>query len=360
MYNFYHNDLFPANFDKSDWRYSRSYKRSLDLLKGSIDIHVHAGPHLVSSPRSVNPVQAAIEARDAGMRAIAYMCVFNWSVGTSWIVNEVVPGFQTYGGIILNTVMGGMNPRAVKTAVYYGDGARYVSFGAHSTKYQAGVEGRYVDGQWKKLIDIYPEFKEEEYDRCIEIPAYGKPTKAFDDIMKIIADNPQIYLVSGHISNQEAMDLCKYAKDYGIKKVLLSNAVTAHLNEHEIEEAIKLGAMLENCLAEHTHTGSIPKTHYYVEPEYRAYDEGQSGAPQGGVYGAAEQMKKFGVENFLVSTDFGVYTLPHPVEGFREWIACLMDCGWTDEEIRTVTTHNPGKMLGIDTSKEFVPYTEEQ
>ena len=72
-----------------------------------------------------------------------------------------------------------------------------------------------------------------------------------------------------------------------------------------------------------------------MEPEYRAYDEGQSGAPKGGVYGAAEQMKKFGVENFLVSTDFGVYTLPHPVEGFREWIACLMDCGWTDEEIRT-------------------------
>ena len=108
-------NIYPENFDKQDWRYARSYQRSLDLLKGSIDLHVHAGPHLVSSPRSVNPVQAAIEARDAGMRAIAYMCVFNWSVGTSWIVNETVPDFSTYGGIILNTVFGGMNPRAVKT-----------------------------------------------------------------------------------------------------------------------------------------------------------------------------------------------------------------------------------------------------
>ena len=358
MYNFYHNDLFPANFDKSDWRYSRSYQRSLNLMKGAIDLHVHAGPHLVSSPRSVNPVQAAIEARDAGMRAIAYMCVFNWSVGTSWIVNETVPGFTTYGGIILNTVMGGMNPRAVKTAVYYGDGARFVSFGAHSTKYQAGVEGRYVDGEWKRLGDIYPEFKTEEYDRCVEIPAYGKPTKAFSDIMQIIADNPQIYLVSGHISNQEAIDLCKYAKDYGIKKVLLSNAVTEHLSEQEIDQVLGLGAKLEKCLAEHTHTGTIPKTHYYVEPEYRAYDEGQSGAPKGGVYGAAEQMKKFGVEHFICGTDFGVYTLPHPVEGFREWIACLMDSGWTDEEIRMVTTVNAAKMLDIDLSVPFVPYGE--
>ena len=49
MYNFYHNDLFPANFDKSDWRYSRSYKRSLDLLKGSIDEQFQAVEQLRKS-----------------------------------------------------------------------------------------------------------------------------------------------------------------------------------------------------------------------------------------------------------------------------------------------------------------------
>lgn len=188
-------DKFLKAREAGEWQFSRNYQRSEALMKGAIDLHVHAGPHLISSPRSVDPVQAAIEARDAGMRAICYMCVFNWSVGTSYIVNQVVPNFTTYGGIILNTVFGGMNPRAVKTAVYYGDGARFVSFGAHSTKYQAGVEGRPVDGKWTRLVDLYPEFREEEYERCIEIPEYGKPTKAFSDIMKTIADNPQILIV---------------------------------------------------------------------------------------------------------------------------------------------------------------------
>ena len=28
-----------------------------------------------------------------------------------------------------------------------------------------------------------------------------------------------------------------------------------------------------------------------------------------------------------------------------------MDCGWTDEEIRTVSTVNPAKMLDIDLTK---------
>jgi hypothetical protein len=86
-------------------------------------MHVHAGPHIFSSPRRLDPVEAAIQARDAGMQAIVFMDVFEMSNGTAWLVNRVVPDFQTFGGLILNTVYGGMNPRAVKTAIYYGAGA---------------------------------------------------------------------------------------------------------------------------------------------------------------------------------------------------------------------------------------------
>ena len=51
----------------------RSLEASKELLVGAIDIHVHAGPHLPSSPRRVDPIEAATQARDAGMRAIVYM-----------------------------------------------------------------------------------------------------------------------------------------------------------------------------------------------------------------------------------------------------------------------------------------------
>jgi hypothetical protein len=334
-------------FDQNDWRFSRSKKKSEDFLKGAIDLHVHAGPHLFSSPRSTDPVSAAIDARDAGMRAIVYMDVFSFTVGTSWIVNQVVDDFVTYGGIILNTVYGGMNPRAVKTAVYYGSGARYVSFGAHSTYFQAYREGRYEDGKWILLREKYPEFVEEELSRCIRIPE-GKPSKELTEILQIIADNPHIYLVTGHVSNDEALRLIDLSKEFGIKKVLVSNAVVENMSEAEIEKAIEGGAYLERCLAAHTHTTPIPKTHYYVEEKYRAMDEGLQGTTSGGVAGVAEQIKKFGADHFVIGTDFGVYTLPKPVEGMREFIACLMDCGLSDDEIRKVSSINPGKLLDLN------------
>ena len=148
----------------------RSIKKSRDLLKGAIDIHIHAGPHLTTSPRSVTPVEAATQARDAGMRAIVYMDVFQMSNGTAQIVNEVVPDFITYGGINLNTVFGGINPRAVRTSLTYAGGAKYVAFGTHSTHWMVSREGHYIDGVFKEFHTIDEKLKRDELGRSIRIP----------------------------------------------------------------------------------------------------------------------------------------------------------------------------------------------
>ena len=130
----------------------RSFELSKELLQGSIDVHVHATPHLPSSPRRLDPVEAAIQARDAGMRTIVLMDVFEMSNGIAWLVNRLVPDFKVYGGLILNTVYGSLNPRAVKTAISYGDGAKFISFGTHSTYFQASREGRRsLEVLYKKL-----------------------------------------------------------------------------------------------------------------------------------------------------------------------------------------------------------------
>ena len=325
----------------------RSYELSQELMKGSIDIHVHAGPHIFSSPRRVDPFQAARQARDAGMQAIVYMDVFEMSNGTAWLVNREVPDFKVYGGLILNTVYGGMNPRSVKTALSYGDGAKYISFGAHSTYYQAAREGRVIDGEFVPLSELYPKFKTEELDRCIQIPIDEAPGPELDEILKMIAARPDVYMVTGHVSAEEGVRLVDLAEEYGIKKTVVSSAITKIASMDQLQYMTDKGAFIEYTLAAYTHTLTIPKTHYYVEREWASIDEGMSGEKEGGVKHMAEQIQELGAKQCVICTDFGVYTLPAPVEGFREFIACLLDMGLPQEDISTMSKTNPEKILGL-------------
>lgn len=337
----------------------RSFELTQELLQGAIDIHVHAGPHIFSSPRRVDPVEAAIQARDAGMRAIVFMDVFEMSNGTSWIVNRVVPDFETFGGLILNTVYGGMNPRAVKTALYYGTGAKFVSFGAHSTYFQAAREGHIVDGRFVPLSERYPQFKREELDRCIRIPVDEEPGPELDEILRLIAAHPHVYLNTGHVSVEEALRLVELAGRYGIEKVLVASSVTKIATMEQLQFMASRGAFIEYTLAAYTHTTPIPKTHYYVEREYISIDEGMHEAPTGGVKRVAEQIQEVGAEHCILGTDFGVYTLPSPVEGLREFVACLLDLGIPPADIRAMIKTNPERLLGLDPAAEEAGPNEE-
>ena len=323
----------------------RSYELSTQLLRGAVDLHVHAGPHLKTSPRSVDPFQAATQARDAGMAAIVYMDVFKSSNGTSWMVNRVVDGIKTFGGINLNTVYNGVNPRAVKTALFYGDGAKYVAFGTHSTYWMTSREGQYIDGKWVPSHVRFPKFNEEELGRSIKIPD-GEPTPEIDEVLQLIADHPEVYLITGHVSPEESVRLCELAKDYGITKVVVSSTVPKLATPEELKEMVKLGALLEYTLAGYTHSTGTRKTDYYVELEY-ASDPIPGNYPKFTIKNVADHISEYGGDHCIVASDLGVYTLPPPVEGMREFIACLLDLGVSSEVVTTVVKTNPSKLLGL-------------
>jgi hypothetical protein len=324
----------------------RSYQKTIDILKGAIDIHVHAGPHLKSSPRSVTPIQAALQARDAGMSAIVFMDVFEMSNGTSQLVNEVVPDFQTFGGMNLNTVYGGMNPRAVKTSLYYGDGAKYVAFGTHSTHWMTSREGQYIDGEFKEFWKTDPKFRKEELGRSIKIPIDEAPTPELDEILRLIASNPDVYMITGHVSADEALRLTELGVEYGIKKMVVSSTVFKIASMDQLQKMVENGAYIEYTLAAYGHSSGTRKTDYYVEIEY-ASDPIPGNYPKTSIKTVAEQTEELGADNCIMATDFGVYTLPPPVEGFREFIALMLDLGVSDESILNMINKNPRKLLGL-------------
>jgi len=330
----------------------RSLKLSRELLRGAIDVHIHPGPHLKSSPRRQDPMEAAIEARDAGMRAIVIKDVFEMSNGIAWLVNRHVPDFTVYGGLILNTVYGGMNPRAVKTALQYGDGAKYIDFGAHSTYYQAAKEGRVVDGKFVSLAELYPKFKTEELDRCIRIPIDEDPGPELDEILRLVAANPHVYLDTGHVSAEEALRLVDLKEAYGYERVIVSSSVTKIARMEQLKYMAAKGALIEISNAAYTAPQMIPLTHYYVEKEYASIDEGMEATPGSGIREIAGYIRELGADHCVMSTDFGRYALSTPTEGLRQYIACMLDLGISADEIRTMVKTNPEWLLGLDPMEE--------
>ena len=328
--------------------HDRSMTLPDELLVGAIDLHVHAGPHLRSSPRRADPVEVATAAAAAGMRAIVLMDVFKESAGVAWMVRRLNLGVDVFGGIILNTVYGGLNPRAVKTALNYGTGAKFVSFGAHSTRYLAEREGRVVDGVPTPFHELDPRFREHELGRSIAVPLDGPLPSDLDEILDLIAERPDVVLNTGHVSGDEAMRLVELARARGIERILVAHVARRQLTLEQQRSVAEQGAMLEATFSDYVYPSGVPRTHYYVERAYRPEVVIGDQAKRESLPDLKATIEEVGVQHVVVASDYGIRATPSPVEGLRQFIACLLDMEIASEDIVALTSRNPARLLGID------------
>ncbi|MDI4649177.1 DUF6282 family protein [Cohnella hashimotonis] len=334
--------------DRSKWKesfYRRSMELPDELLIGAIDSHVHAGPVLNSNPGHQDPIQVAQEAAAAGMRSIVYYDVFGWASGMAWVVNRHVPGIHTYGGYLMNSCHGGMNPRSVRTALHMEEGCRFISFGSHCTRYSAERESTLVDGKLVPFKDAFPKFAEKELPVATSIPTDGTVTEELDEILTMVAEHPQVYLNTGHVSVQEAFRLLDLAEQYGIKKVLIAHPVRGRMTVEQQKEAAARGAFLEACLVDWLYP-DVPRTHYYVEKEYM--DMGAELGRHTNTVAWMKTIKEVGIDRFVLGTDYGIRAASTPVQGMRTMVATMLDYQFAPEDIYHMIASNPAKLIGLD------------
>ena len=332
---------------KTETFYTRSTELSSELLHGAIDIHVHAGPHLNSSPRRSDPFEAAEEAREAGMRAIVYMDVFSESCGTAWMVQRRVPGIEVYGGINLNSNYGGINPRAVKTALNYGAGAKFVQFGTHTTHFMASREARIVDGKPVLLKDLYPKFLEEEFSRAIRIPL-DSVTPEIDEILTLIANSPGVYLNTGHVSGEEAMRLVDLAGTYGIKQVVIAEHALGELSVEQQKAAAKRVPFWNTLWPSLSAPGRSqgPTT---MSSRNICTTLSSMSRSTGPIFEAwATRSVKSAPNISLSAPTTGYGRFRRPCEGMRMAAACFLDMDFPSADIQTMMCTNPAKLLSLE------------
>src|SRR6266545_1406112 len=88
-----------------------SFSEISDLVRGSVDMHMHFGPDPLF-PRRIDAAGAARDAQEAGMLAIVLKSHSYPTAPVAYEAQKIAPDMNIIGSICLDQEMGGVNPRS--------------------------------------------------------------------------------------------------------------------------------------------------------------------------------------------------------------------------------------------------------
>lgn len=294
----------------------------MNLLVGAIDCHVHACPHI--NARSLDVFEAVRAAAAAGMSGIGLMDNFSNSSGLAALARRELGdlGVDVFGGLIMEPPAGGVSAAAVRAALAYGyageDGARFISLPTHHTRNIARQEAR---------DEAYVEM-------CLEIPETGELPDPLNEILDLIATN-EVVLNTGHISGPEACRLVEIARSRGVSRILVPSS---HFNTGEVRQITEAGAFAEFSFFFMSHAVQLGLTHV---------DEEKHTVAAVPLPVMAELIRAATPDRTVLSGDCGVFVLPPPVEGFREFLLMIESAGFAVKSLRQMVADNPAYLFKV-------------
>jgi hypothetical protein len=277
----------------------------MQSFEGVIDVHAHADPD--KTARSLDVLELAKMYRDRGFRAVVLMNHYDATVGMAYLVDKYTPGLDVYGGLVLNRMVGGINPVAVE----------------HMQRVEGG-RGKIV---YMPTIDSENEVRRNESGApFVRISKDGQLLPEVLDMLDLIAST-DLALSTGHSSPEEILLLVREARKRGIERILVTNplywAIT--MSVEQMVEAGRLGAYLE----------------------FIYYSVGRPGASVT-MRDYAEAIKAIGPEQCILSSCGGQAWLPVHTFAWVELFRGLHEHGISEEDLALMSKRNPARLLGLD------------
>ena len=274
------------------------------LMEGAMDIHVHFAPDPKVERRG-SAIDVAQQAKDMGMRGLVLKSHEYPTHPVAYTASQAVPDITLIGGVALDLEVGGLNPMAVESTALMGGRMVWMpTYSARADRQRKGLTGGI------SLLD-------DKSQLVPEVFAILELVKAHDMV-----------LATGHISTEESLALVAEARNLVINRVVVTHATTmAFWNGMTVEDMkalASMGAYIEHCL----HV-MMPLTNRMPPKEL------------------AETMSAIGLENCIVSSDFGQDHHPMPAEGLRMGVATLLQAGMEEVEVGLLVKDNPSRLLGI-------------
>ncbi|MFC2044630.1 DUF6282 family protein [Chloroflexota bacterium] len=295
-----------------------------EIMEGAIDTHLHIYPDYV--PRTTDIIQLAIDASNAGYRAICCKDHFFNNVAGAWGAQWVVEDLVRRGELKRACKVFGTNMLAWS---YHPDQIELISKypnlgGVFFPTMTGGRPGR--GGPLLPILDdngkLMPEVKE-----CI----------------RRMADH-HICVFSGHRIYPETLAMVQYCNEVGAH-ILLTHAggrlsrIGAAGTVEQQKELIKLGAYIELS------------THWFV---------GASAIwPVNDPTELPDYLKAMGpecIDHIVMGTDLGQPTVIHPIDGYRCSIRCLLHSGISKEDLKIICQKSGAEALYLD-EKETTVHT---
>jgi hypothetical protein len=295
-------------------------KPVLELMNGAIDIHIHSAPDV--APRILNVTELARHAQEMGMKAIVLKNHFVETAAQAQITNYET-NFPTFGGICLNYTVGGLNRYAVENALALG--AKIVWLPTFHSKY-------FIDW-FKENMGALAHFSKENNDLTEKSGLYilgpdGGLKEEMIPIFDLIAKYNAV-LATGHVSVKEAKVAVREAVKRGVKRIVLTHPEAGFLNYkiEDMKEMLNLGvSYLEFVYCSTTRQVQ----NFSMTPE-----------------ALCKYFKVFGAKYCIMSTDSGQWVNPIPAQQSGMYIRDALTFGCSVQEVRTMNSENPAKVLGI-------------
>ncbi|HVU92938.1 MAG TPA: DUF6282 family protein [Jatrophihabitans sp.] len=186
-----------------------------DWAAGMVDLHVHAAPSLL--PRHGDDAHTVGAERAAGFATV----VLKAHEGST-VERAAIAGDGVYGGIVLNSPVGGANPDAVQVAARLGGRVVWMPT-VSAPNHKAGA--RSPELSVHRGFELGPVAVNGED---------GELLPGWQDVLDVVAEH-DLLLASGHLSARETVRLFTEARRRGVQRLLVNHPLMAFL--HWTDEA---------------------------------------------------------------------------------------------------------------------------
>jgi len=287
-------------------------------VKGACDLHIHSAPDIFE--RLADDIETAQVCADAGMRAIVFKCHADTTMTRAWHTQRAVPEIQTFGGIVLNLNVGGINPAAVDVALKMGAVEVWMPTYHSLAHYkETGKMGGYAH----QGADVKQEY---EVKPITILDEKGELIPEIEPILKLVKKHNAI-LGTSHLGSEEALKLIQAGHDMGLEKMLLTHPFFSPPNcsVEDIKKAVDLGAYVEFCGG--NALSAIPKP--ISLDLYK------------------EALDAVGSEQCVISSDCGHCRKTLPPETLRMFAYALSFKGVATKDIESMMNYNYDKLLDL-------------